>query len=315
MPQQDAAPADDGGAGTADASADLAHGRLSGVLADSLMPLVQGVMQHREWILSAECLKVAFGVRSMKEQSYCSRVWQAHFNSGAGASNSRFTAVDEGPVSLTQLTEAVRALSLAVAQLFPASVFGARGRRAAEGWQFSYGFDRGWHPDLGHLGDVIITVTLEGACTIQVERIESPRSRAEAWTVTQGVGAYYGIWDDSRWWVMHQVIGSDVRRLSITLRYVNADPPAAASAASATDGLSSRAAARELKRNEWLAEQQRKRQRLVPSLPPSPPSSPDGTVETIASCVAHCVAWPEASACRVPERAPFPQFPSVMERD
>ena len=229
---------------------DLEMGRCAGVLPQKVRALLTKVTLQKDWILSPECLQAAHGVPGMKDRSYCRLGWSAHFNRG-GADDGRFTLVELGSAALQRLAADVDLLSAAVSKLIPVTAFGQRGRRAAEGFQLSYGTGRGWHPDKPHLGDVIVTVTESGRCVVKVERVESANTRADAWAVRQEAGSYYGIWGDSRNLVKHCVVGvKGEPRLSLTLRYANCQPPVAAPAASSLDLMSG-----QIKRERWLAAQ------------------------------------------------------------
>jgi len=234
---------------------DLEMGRQAGVLPQKVRALLTKVALHKEWILSPECVQAVHGIPGMKERSYCRKVWSAHFNRG-GADDGRFTLIEEDSATLQRLAADVDLLSAAISELIPVTAFGQRGRRAAEGFQLSYGTDRGWHPDKQHLGDLIVTVTESGRCVVKVERVESAKTRTDAWAVRQEGGSYYGIWGDSRNLVKHSVVGvKGEPRLSLTLRYANCQPPAAASAVSSLDRMSERAAVRQMLRERWLAAQ------------------------------------------------------------
>lgn len=100
--------------------------------------------------------------------------------------------------------------------------------RAPEGWQFSLGRSRDKHYDLEHLGDLILTVTLEGKCMVQLEKL-APND----WGTLppQERGSYYAIWGESRAPPNKHMVTNDGTgdpRFSLTMRYVKkADKPAA----------------------------------------------------------------------------------------
>lgn len=241
--------------GLVSAPTDWLHGRLRGHLVPSHTALA-AVRSYTPWLRSKlEGIQVN-GMAAIEELNYCRRDWHPHFNRD-GASRSAYHIVEECDDMTQRFVDAVEALSLSLAHAL-AAAFGAHGFRvrAAEGMQLSRTRRQGrkWHTDPWYVGDYILTVTLEGDCSIKVERYESRRRKADAWCVVQRVGDYYAICGPSRDDpIKHCVIaGSSDSRLSLTLRYV--DEYDAASGAQASTAHSERAAARRVKRSTALEE-------------------------------------------------------------
>ena len=198
------------------------------MLGPAQMRLVEQLLVHRDWIMAA----VGAGTRGLQgiaEQGFCQADWRHHFNPG-GSAEAVYRCVNVADEEGVEVARIVEALSIATARLFTEARAEGFVARVAEGWQFSWGRDRSWHTDPDHLGDLILTITLEGSCLIEVEDVEarSPHS-APPWVIAQAnlgdsTGAY-AIWGPSRECAEHQVVGGIDKRLSLTLRFASGQPP------------------------------------------------------------------------------------------
>ena len=188
------------------------------------------LLTHREWILSS-MRGPALGLRGLREQSFCRAAWADYFNPSTVPSGARFLSVEHLDSTGVAVSELVERISLALAVVLKDYIAETQPDgyepRCAEGWQFSHDPDRvgrDFHVDSKHLGRFILTVTLEGDCTIEVEDVLSPTPRSAVWRVSQEQYEYYAIWGRSReekFKARHRVVAGGCPRLSLTLRYGN----------------------------------------------------------------------------------------------
>ena len=132
----------------------------------------------REWIIGQ--LRGAQGhAGTMVERSFCQAEFLHHFNSQRGAATAAdFTRIGDTAVA-QRVDAAVEALGTAMLAKIRRATgeLGWAGRGRPSGYQFSWGYSRAQHWDQPHLGDLIITVTLEGSCHIAVQRPRSEKGR------------------------------------------------------------------------------------------------------------------------------------------
>ena len=159
------------------------------------------------------------------EQSFCQDFAYDHFNKSSHVSGSDFRKVDTKDPSDVAVAALVEQLSAGLAR--SSHLRGVRRDgftvRSTAGWQFSFGGRRGWHVDLPHLGSVIVTITLEGDCTIEVDDclVEDPQHEEPWRPQPQTPGCFYAIWGPSRDDpIRHRVLAGERPRLSLTMRYL-----------------------------------------------------------------------------------------------
>ena len=223
---------------------DQGLGRCNGRLSWRQRALVEELLQHREWIMDA----LQAPLYGLRERSYCRRDWASQFHKSAASSApfivvanedeaecKRDTNGDKTPTEC-KVAKIVEQLGSSVACQLRNAVADGFQPRIPQGWQFTFGGARAWHTDLAHLGDLILTITLEGDCHVQVEdprlQVEDPRKRSArarrvaSWRVSQHQGDFYAIWGPSRVEPNeHCVEAGTQTRLSITLRFVKGRPP------------------------------------------------------------------------------------------
>lgn len=195
--------------------------------------LVADLLKHRQWIIDSLGDPAPGLGGDLCEQSFCHPQWLPNFNHYVGNAK-RFRGVDPQDGVSVAVADLVDRLSLSLAASLGSAIEDGFEVRAAEGWQFSFGGKRGPHPDKGHLGDLILTVTLDGDCSVSVgdALVSYGESERDPWTIQQDAGAYYSIWGDSRWFVRHWVDAGSAPRLSLTLRFGPRSLPGAAGSSS-----------------------------------------------------------------------------------
>ena len=250
--------------------------------------LVDQLLEHRAWI--SQVLNQSEGASDHEarllrgsllplEQSFCRAIWAPHFNKGRSIADTRFRTIDEHDCTEALVVGIIDKLSLSLASSLSEARVAGFEPRCAEGFQFSYGGGRGFHIDDGNLGRLILTVTLCGDGTIEVEDVDSPcprsHSRFPPWSRIQSQYDYYAIWGRSRekeYGVRHRVLAGSQPRLSLTLRYEVAsvdDPVRALTTSQPDDSNGSAARRRRVEARRELSS----RCPVLPSPPPSPSAS------------------------------------------
>ena len=160
---------------------DWSHERYSGVLSPSQQSQLESIMHRfKDWLLAELDSSPADGIGGISEFSYCRRRWTPMFNAtDGGISRSRFRVVEDGSQTLADFADAMDEFTLSVAQTLAPAVGPSFDPTPAHGCQPTYqpprcgNIPRGWHPDQPHWGDLIVTVTVDGRCKVQVERVEA----------------------------------------------------------------------------------------------------------------------------------------------
>lgn len=203
-------------------------GRSRGDLTPHQRSIVERLLSDRAWILE-QLGAESIGLSGLREQSFCVPEWLSHFDVG-GASRSTFRTTNPDDEAAVRVRDNIAALSLSLSRSLAEAIADGFVPRAASGWQFTFsnGVSRAMHTDKAHLGSLILTVTLEGDCTIEVEdALARDRIAAPRWTFTQQPDQCYAIWGPSRDApVRHAVTAGEQPRLSVTLRFPQGRPPA-----------------------------------------------------------------------------------------
>ena len=202
-------------------------GRMRFDLTPHQLTIVERLLEDRDWIL-AQLDVDSVGLGGLREQSFCLPEWLPHFNIG-GAANSLFHATNQNDEAAVRVRDNLASLSKSLARSLGEAVIDGFLVRAASGWQFTFSRrgSRGLHTDLAHLGWLILSVTLEGDCTINVEDVLADRPVTDPpWSFTQEHGQCYALWGASRDNpTRHAVIAGIEPRLSVTLRFPAGSPP------------------------------------------------------------------------------------------
>jgi len=202
-------------------------GRGEGRLTSRQSRIAAAILEHRAWIVDAMGGE-ALGLGGLREQSFCQSAWRDHFNPG-GPSDANFRTVDVKDAADVCVAGLVSQLSFELTRdsVFAAARADGLDMRPAEGWQFSLGGGRAWHPDAEHLGGFILTVTLEGDCEIEVQDCAAKCAfTATPWRPRRQVaGSYYAIWGPSLKPIKHRVLPGAQARLSLTMRFVRVPTP------------------------------------------------------------------------------------------
>ena len=216
---------------------DKSAGRCEGEANARQRGLINQLLEHRAWILSAmNCNDSVTSTRELRalgsdirpaECSFCRPGAIQHFNAGGTAAEvARFEAVNSSDTIACTVASLVEQLSLDISRDLSTAIADGFKPRCAEGWQFSFGGSRGFHMDAPHLGRLILTITLSGDCAVEVEDSMAPQPKLHRlhppWHRQQSPTQYYAIWGRSREHIYsnrHRVIAGTQPRLSLTLRF------------------------------------------------------------------------------------------------
>jgi hypothetical protein len=203
-------------------------GRFEGVATGRALHILYELRNTRlrDWMTRRVLPESGPELAHMHSQGFCSAQWLHHFAPGAG--ESAYCLADTDDPLCVRFLSLANELSHLLSSLLPADPSGTSSwgsPRAAEGVQISFGSSRNWHPDLVHLGHLILTVTVDGHCRIGIRGKDVD---GELW-LPQHPDALYAIWANSLAPTEHcvKVASDQPPRLSLTFRYVLGAPAAA----------------------------------------------------------------------------------------
>ncbi|MDC0525705.1 tudor domain-containing protein [bacterium] len=214
-------------------NSDWLYGRVHGRLTSEQHGLLNTVLVHREWLKDQLTNAPALGVPGVGEVYYCRRHWRNHFNGDASRPHVRVIedVSDDSRAFALAAEELSRSLSSHVAPAVGRFFHGRVARFIQPGFSSpesaSQPVFRDWHPDSDRSGDYILTVTIEGDCTIEVGcyELDGRQRELQCWRVHQSEGSYYMIHGPSLAPVRHRVLrGTTASRLSLTFRYIDGEP-------------------------------------------------------------------------------------------
>ena len=211
-------------------------GRERGTVNQRQYDLIQRLLAPRRLAWLRRQLRGSTGlVNGTEERCFCEQPWLYHFNQNSNDPSDTFFISVHADDSVGR--ECVDILSELGFSLSSSLVLAPRHAswgvpRHPSGFQISLGWGRGAHSDAAHLGHMILSLTLEGTCTIGIQRAageEVPAGESEWIEFTQGPGSFYAIWGRSvkPSTTMHRVVcNTETPRLSVQFRFVNRPPPA-----------------------------------------------------------------------------------------